>query len=137
MKYTFKSYGENKFLIIKDPYTGTNLEAIDVGFTDDPEILGYNILSFYDYYDFNKSISYNIYVTEFKGKNKVSKEDTEYCTETLVSVLNIPKTQALQLIYMSTYLDEVKVKTTKCHKEAYSIYHNLYVSAIESKLIID
>lgn len=136
MLYDIKSYGDDKFLLIKDPYTKKNLEAVKLYDKEDFELLSYNILSFYNYYDFRKTIRYDLFLNEFPTKKDVTPEDVKYCVDSISEALEIPKSQASQLVHISTYKKEVKLKSTYDFREAYINYHNLTVFAINCKLYI-
>lgn len=134
MRYSIKTYDGERYLLIKDPYTNSNLEAINTTRFEDEDLLVLNLLAYFNYYDFKKDISYAIYVKSPDNQNTM-----EYYTDVLTTILNIPKTQASQLLliaYNKKDSEFFALKTTKSFQEVYSIAHNLLLHFIDYKIVL-
>lgn len=142
MRYQVKKYGDLRFLMIQDPYTKENLRALDLSaFEEDDMLIVSNILTFFEYYDFVKTLSYQVFILldkqiEGADSDKVDAETLEYYILSLATILEIPRSQATQLIYIGLDRGEIMIKETNSFKEAYSISHNLDVSYIDNKVLI-
>jgi hypothetical protein len=139
MIYEIKKYGEEEFLIVSDPYTSQRLEAIQIDPEDTPEnsidLFRCRFLTYYPYLDFNNYIEYIIYVNLFNKGGKNLEEKSHYIT-TLSNVLNIPATQAEQLVLFNSYRENVKVFSSKSFKEAYAISYNLFMCDIVNEVVL-
>ena len=140
MRYEIKTYSGSKILLIKDPYTKESLGAIDISFIEDKEHQSFiwSVMSFFPYYDFSKNpLKFEVVLTDIDGIDAGwTQVEIDYLVNNISTILDVPRTQALQLFYLGQLKGSVKVKSTSSFKEAYSIAYNFDISAIDVKVSI-